>query len=153
MIHFKNKIRCLFHILRSGNRLSYSLIDSYLKTRYLVFNPSLSIFAESFNPMLDLFLKEQGRTEWAYLTAANPGSKIISVVENQKRNQELRLELKAFPVFEGEGRGEDSFWNPEFSFLVLGISEKNALSLGKKFQQNAILVGKMDQRSKLKFLY
>ncbi|MBM9499882.1 DUF3293 domain-containing protein [Leptospira sp. 201903071] len=128
-------------------------MDSYLKTRYLVFDPRLSIGAESFNPTLDAFLKEQGEEEWAYLTAFNPRSKILSTEENQSRNRELKLELNSYLVLEGEGKGEDSEWVPESSFLVLGISEKEAILLGKKFQQNAILIGRINRRSKLKFLY
>ncbi|PJZ59756.1 hypothetical protein CH376_22045 [Leptospira adleri] len=107
----------------------------------------------SFNPTLDVFLKEQGKEEWAYLTASNPESEILSEAENKDRNTLLRRELNAFSVFEGEGRGQDPNWIPESSFLVLGISEKRAILLGKKFQQNAILAGKIARRSKLKFLY
>jgi Protein of unknown function (DUF3293) len=153
LISLKNQILFFYHRLRSGNRFTISLIESYLKTRYLVFDPSLSISAESFNPALDDFLKEQGKKEWAYLTAFNPRSKVISMKENQSRNRELKLELNSYLVLEGEGKGEDPDWIPESSFLVLGIPEKKAIFLGKKFQQNAILVGSITRKSKLKFLY
>ncbi|AOP35830.1 hypothetical protein A0128_01290 [Leptospira tipperaryensis] len=128
-------------------------MDSYLKTRYLVFEPNLSIFAESFNPTLDRFLKEHGKKEWAYLTAFNPRSEVISSEKNRRRNDELKQELDGYSIFEGEGKGDDPDWIPESSFLVLGISERKAILLGKKFQQNAILIGRIGCRSKLKFLY
>lgn len=153
MIPLRNIILSFYHRLRSRNRFTILLTDSYLKTRYLVFDPSLTISAESFNATLDGFLKAQGKEEWAYLTAANPKSEILSHEENRDRNARLRLDLNAFSVFEGEGRGQDPNWIPESSFLVLGISEKEAILLGKKFQQNAILVGRIGRRSKLKFLY
>jgi hypothetical protein len=50
-------------------------------------------------------------------------------------------DLKQFVVFNGEGVGDDPSWPPEKSYLVAGIHREVAIYLGKKYEQNAIVVG------------
>ena len=39
----------------------------------------------------------------------------------------------------GEGKCGDGDWDGEKSFLIFGISEKQASEIGKEFEQNAIV--------------
>lgn len=85
-------------------------------------------------------------TEWAFITAYNPGSEVLPRAENLRRNRVLESDLhsRGYSYYPGEGRSEDGSWQPERSFLILGIPETEATRLGKKFSQSAILVGGAD---------
>ena len=89
-------------------------------------------------------LRSKGSESWAYITAYNPFSELLSDEENEKRNKELESKLTKFEIFSGRGVGTDGTWSDEESFLVLGISRNDAMELGKKFEQNAILFGTID---------
>jgi len=47
------------------------------------------------------------------------------------------------------GEGDDPGWTPEPSVLVLGLSVPNAVRLGRRLQQNAVVVGKLGGRATL----
>jgi hypothetical protein len=113
----------------------------YLNTTYRVYEPAIEIRIDKENHGLAATLLQIGHTEWAYLTAWNTFSKQLTPEENEKRNQRLLEDLKQFVVFNGEGVGNDPSWPPEKSYLVAGIHREVAIYLGKKYEQNAIVVG------------
>ena len=117
------------------------LQKAYLNTTYRVHEPAIDIRVDKENHGLAATLSQIGHTNWAYLTAWNPFSKQLTPEENETRNQQLLDDLKPFRVFNGEGIGDDSSWPPERSFLVAGIHREVAIYLGKKYKQNAIVVG------------
>jgi hypothetical protein len=117
------------------------LKKAYLNTTYRVYEPAIDIRVDKENHGLAATLQQIGHTQWAYLTAWNPFSKQLSREENDARNKSLSEDLKPFRVYEGEGVGDDSSWPPEKSFLVAGIHREVAIYLGKKYEQNAIVVG------------
>jgi len=117
------------------------LQKAYLNTTYRVYEPAIAIRIDKENHGLAATLSQIGHTNWAYLTAWNPFSKQLTPEENETRNQQLLDDLKPFRVFNGEGIGDDSSWPPERSFLVAGIHREVAIYLGKKYKQNAIVVG------------
>jgi len=45
--------------------------------------------------------------------------------------------------------GSDESWQPEKSFLILGIALDEAILIGKKYRQNAIVVGKIHEEPQL----
>jgi hypothetical protein len=49
-----------------------------------------------------------------------------------------------YVTYEGHGVGEDPRWEPERSLFIIGISKDDASEIGKKFEQNAIVYGKID---------
>ena len=51
------------------------------------------------------------------------------------------LEAAAHPLFDGWGRGEDLNWEPEQSLLALGVGKAQAIELGRRFGQNAVVWG------------
>lgn len=117
------------------------LKKAYLNTTYRVYEPALAIRIDKENHGLAAALSHIGHTQWAYITAWNPYSKQLTSEVNDKRNQLLLDDLKSFRVFNGEGVGDDPTWPPERSFLVAGIHREVAIYLGKKYEQNAIVVG------------
>jgi hypothetical protein len=70
---------------------------------------------------------------------------------NNERQAQLRGELDTggYRIYEGEGIGADPAWTPEPSFLVLGIRQEDAVALGTRFGQNAIVVGSSTEHAKL----
>jgi hypothetical protein len=96
------------------------------------------------DPNLDDVLDARGATTWAYITAWNPQSRLLTRGENDWNQQSLRADLEraGFAVFEGHGEPPDANWEPEASLLVLGIEEADALALGAKYGQLAIVTGR-----------
>jgi Protein of unknown function (DUF3293) len=92
------------------------------------------------------------KTTWAYITAFNPFSKSLSIEENLKRHNELKVKVASYKFFEGEGVGEDKTWEPEISCLVVGISPEEAIVIGNYFEQNAIVIGDINGVPELKIL-
>lgn len=77
---------------------------------------------------------------WAVLTAWNPAGKQRAPEENLWRGERLRRDLTALglPFFEGvNGEGE---W-AEPGYIVLGLSLREAASLGARYGQAAVLWG------------
>jgi hypothetical protein len=103
------------------------------------------------NPVLDALLESQGVRSWAYVTAWNPGSMRLSEDENVRRQHALEETLRrdGLIVFPGEGVGDDGRWPPEPSVLVLGISRADALALGQRFGQRAIVYGEAGKSPQL----
>lgn len=96
----------------------------------------------------NVMLTRQHLESWAFITAWNPGGQIASPNQNQSRNAALSARLANFPSYPGRGVG-DFDTHTEDSFLVLGISESEALTLAREFGQNAILFGRLNQTPEL----
>lgn len=118
--------------------------NPYLETNYIVDILKQPIRINEFNQELNKLLKEQNSESWAYITAYNPFSRILSDNENKCRNKKLKSLLSNYKLYKGRGCGIDGKWPPEESFLILKISRSDALKLGKKFKQNAIVFGSID---------
>ena len=102
--------------------------------------------AGSRSPRLGALLRRHGVNRWAFVTAWNPAS----VPQSPERNAQRQLELmelvtaKGYAMLPGEGIGEDPTWTPEESVLILGIGRREAVDLGRRFGQLAIVVGELD---------
>jgi hypothetical protein len=117
------------------------LIEAYKNTKYKIFEPSIIIEIGKLNEDLDKLLLKYNTNEWAFITAYNPYSRVLSNKENTDRHNELKELATNYVTFEGHGVGEDSSWEPELSLLIIGISKNEAINMGKKFEQNAIVYG------------
>lgn len=80
-------------------------------------------------------------TEWAYIKAFNPYSRVLTDIQNQRRHLELNELTRAYLTFEGHGVGTDPSWEPELSLLIIGMNKEEAILIGKKFEKNAIVYG------------
>lgn len=128
------------------------LINAYNTTEYKVYSPTLVIKIGIVNQELNDLLISFNSFTWAYITAFNPFSKILTNAENKKRHEELKVKIGNFKFFEGEGVGEDKTWEPEISFLIVGIPLIEAIEIGKCYEQNAIVVGEINGVPELKML-
>lgn len=128
-------------------------LEAYLKTAYVTEKPKLSIKIGEINSALNVFLFDNNSFFWAFVSACNPYSSILSDGENELLHSELIEKVKSMKLryCEGAGIPSDESWKAEKSLLILDISKKEAIELGKKYKQNAIVVGKLNQAPELVF--
>jgi hypothetical protein len=134
------------------NPLIKGLIEAYLSTSFNVFDPELTIKIGQKNQLLDDLHQRHHCHTWTYITAWNPLSEAQSNEINQFKNNELKQDLQHYIVFDGEGIGQDPTWKPEKSFLVLGINKEEAIALGNKYRQHAIVYGEINKAPELLWL-
>lgn len=134
--------------------LDRRLTEAYLRTTYRVWQPPIEIRIGQLCPAMDVLLAERGSESWAFVTAWNPGSRVLPADENAQRQAELEqiVESAHWSYIYGVGIGEDTTWPPEESLLVLGISAAEAVALGRRFGQNALVFGRQNEVPELWWL-
>jgi hypothetical protein len=128
------------------------LIEAYKNTKYIVFDLNLTIVIDKSNLEINELLVKHNTKEWAFITAYNPYSRALTNEENRIRHNELIEMTKNYVTFEGHGVGQDPIWQPELSLFIIGISKVEASKVGKKFEQNAIVYGKLNNSPELLIL-
>lgn len=124
------------------SELDASLINAYRETEYGVKQAHpLVLRVDVPSPELASLYKAKGASCAAFITACNPFSRELSDADNAKRQAELAAELKrrSLNFFEGVGQHPSGDWPGEPSFLVLGLALEAAKSLGKAYEQNAVI--------------
>lgn len=121
-------------------------MNAYLATTYRATAPSgaeVDLRPGCRSPELDAHLSVRGLAQWAFITACNPYSQVLTAEENRGRMAALSSELEelGFETWPGVGIGDGGDWEPEESRLVLGITEEQARAIAKRWEQNAIVVG------------
>lgn len=127
----------------SSSAIPADLLTEYLGARYVLNDAGLTIRIGQHLDAVDRICEQHGFQTWAFITAYNPRSRLLTDEENCRRNEELRLVLieQGFFFTEGEGQCEDPTWKPEKSFFVPGVTRQLALDLGLRFNQNAVVFG------------
>ena len=124
---------------------SPKLEETYLNTSYWVEDVKMpfSFRIGKSSPQLEDLLKRHGAASWAYITAYNPRSIPLTPVENERRNAELLqvVQSMGYRPLSGHGVGDDGMWPPEKSLLILGIDRHTASESGRRYGQNAMVVG------------
>jgi hypothetical protein len=84
---------------------------------------------------------ETGVRGSAFLTAWNPGSRQLPIGLNRKRQKMLETELResGYRVLNGIGKDPTNTWTGEVSCLVIGILRREAVRIGRKYDQLAIV--------------
>ena len=120
------------------------LLDSYRSTRYCSLEGGrvercFKIGERS--SWLDDLLPERGLDSPIFITAQNPGSRVLDEKENRQRTDVLQKSLVAdgYEFLNGYGKGVDPNWSAEQSFLVLGMSLEQGELLAKRFGQFAFV--------------
>jgi hypothetical protein len=119
-----------------------SLLESYESADYHVdASPSFILKIGIHSPELESIYKASQKHTAAFITAFNPYSQELSNQENKDRNLKLEELIQSlhFDYIHGEGKCGDGDWDGEESFLIFGISEKQASDIGKEYEQNAIV--------------
>ncbi len=128
-------------------------LQAYLNSTYITKKPDLTIKIGEANQSLNLFLFDNNSFFWTFISASNPYSTVLSDDENELLYNDLIENVKTMKLRYCEGLGipSDDQWKAEKSLLILDISKKEAIELGKKYNQNAIIFGKLNQAPELVF--
>jgi hypothetical protein len=133
----------------------HALEVAYRLTTFYVDDPSgnFGIKLDEPCPQLDALLATHAATQWAYVTAWNPRSQLLSAENNAARHEELLVQVVrlGYPVITGRGQPADADWVAEESLLILGIEENAAVLLGARFGQHAIVVGRAGECAELRW--
>lgn len=137
-----------------SRNIDQRLRDAYLATTYEVKHLGLHLRIGEENWDLEEFLIDNNVFSWAFISAWNPFSKSLSPSENEIRHSKLKdfAKNKQWVFAEGFGVPQNKDWNAEKSLFILDISKTEAISLGKKFDQNAIVIGRLAKAPELLFL-
>lgn len=126
----------------SPDWLDRRLAEAYLRTFYTVlFLDFPPVHVGEVNRSFEKWLDEQRVRTYAFITAWNPASRMLSKAENLLRNNNLQTDLirtsrQVLPALHLAAAGD---WPPEESFWTSDISAENAVLLGRKYGQNAIV--------------
>ena len=132
------------------------LITSYQTAGYLavVDTDPITLHINQYSAPLNQILTKFEHQCAVFITASNPLSQQQDPHLNQIRNTQLRNALTQHTdlVFEGVSTDPAKLWPAEQSFLALGINLKTAISLGKQFDQNAVVWADTDAIPRLMLL-
>jgi hypothetical protein len=127
------------------------LLKAYSETEYIIPELDITIRIGEKNKLLDIIQHKYFSNNWAFISAENPRSNLLSDEENSLRSDLLENAIKQSgrPYFIGYGKGKGD-WKPEKSFLVLRTSKMEAIDIfGIPFEQNAIVIGQIGKASEL----
>lgn len=137
--------------------MNSALINAYLATQYWVDAPDQHFYFQihCHSDKLHKLHQQYRVTHSAYLTAYNPQSQLCAIDHNISANQALVNDIQALGLAYLTGRGVASYpemWPGEESYLVMGISLSEAINLGKRYHQYAIVMIDETAVPKLHFL-
>lgn len=122
--------------------ISLELVDAYKSANYTVLAAKEFILkvGQRSDGLVDLY-RRLGVNSSTFITAFNPYSKTLDLKQNTKRNVALKkdLDVIALEVIRGYGQDPEGLWDKEDSFLAFDITKEQAVELGVKYEQNAIL--------------
>ena len=128
------------------------LEHAYRHTTYAAETPvgRVSIRIGKACAVLDDLLDLLGRRRWAVVTAWNPRSQPSPREENDRRQAELLTVVAQLPHYLATNEPDDgdaAF--QEESVLIVGIDAEAATELGRRFEQNAVVVGEVGASARL----
>ncbi|NJK54691.1 MAG: DUF3293 domain-containing protein [Pleurocapsa sp. SU_5_0] len=133
-----------------------ALTMAYEQAIYEVYygQETIKIYIGEYCRSLDYLIAKCDYPAWALITAANPYSQPLSELENQQRQQKLIEYLQELPWswLDALGKDRTGVWTPEPSLLLLGIDRIEAIAVGRKFEQNALVYGELNQPAELQWL-
>jgi hypothetical protein len=117
-------------------------LQAYLETDYRVdTDQSFILRIDECNVTLCDLYKSNSVDSCVFITAYNPYGQLLSDSANAKRHDELACDLEnsELKYFLAEGKHPTGNWRGESSYLILGLTLEEAIKLGNKYQQNAIV--------------
>lgn len=128
--------------MKCESLISVETIQAYRETEFRVFVECVVVLKISEkNEELVALLKFHRSEVCAFVTAYNPFGELLSHEQNsdlQKRLEE-EIQFRGLTYIAGEGKHPVGDWPGEPSYLVFDLSLEAAKTLGRKFNQNAIV--------------
>ncbi len=129
----------------SPPQLDRRLVEAYIRTIYRVLDPAFDIRIGAADPLLEQWLTQHGFDGYAFVTAWNPASQLLSRQANEARHAALYQALRGFTSADphlAEHHGESGGWPMEKSWWTPGLAPENAVDLARQFGQNALVFGR-----------
>ncbi|MEM9604637.1 MAG: DUF3293 domain-containing protein [Pseudomonadota bacterium] len=129
---------------------------AFARTVYRVQLPDeqmLAIRVGARHPLLDEWVRDYGLQSWCFITAWNPGAEQRDRRANAKANVALFMELQGdgHPTVSASAQSRDGDWPAEPGFLVLGVSEADALGYAGRYGQRAVVFGTLGAEAGLRW--
>lgn len=123
------------------SKVSDEVIDAYRAADFKVnFDPEFILKIGVYSEQLSEIHKKNNCSVSAFVTAWNPLGKISSGAENQALHKSLKETVSdRYAVIDGIGCASSGKWHGEESLLIIGITREDAMELGRKYNQNAIV--------------
>ena len=126
---------------------------AYRATTYRVFLPGggcdlrVGVASET----LRCWLETAGAERFAILTAYNPGSHLAPDADNALRQSQLECALleRGYETYAGQNLADDEQWPAEESCFVADMTVAEALAVGARFGQCAVICGGADGQPEL----
>ena len=126
---------------------------AYRATTYRIFLPGgyADLRLGEANETLNTWLKKNGCTAFAIMTAYNPGADRLDAGKNAERQSQLECDLLEgnYEPYAGENVADDANWPVEETCFVPDIAQEDACALAEDYGQNAIVCGDADGIPKL----
>ena len=134
--------------------LDEQLVQAYMNAEYRVLKPQITIKIGQINAQLNELLMDNNAFYYAFITAENPFSNSFSDAENKDLMVQLKNDLQNLNLIYLDGIGIDpnGNWPGENSYLILDLHPSKATELGRKYQQNGIVIGALGEEAKLKLI-
>jgi hypothetical protein len=124
------------------NDIAPELVQAFMETEYFVHAaPAFKMRIGQHCPELAQLMTERNANCVAFITTWNPFSKQRKLEENEKRQQELKAQLKTrgLSFIDGIGQHPSNKWPGEPSFLILNLNRESAKVLAAQYEQHAFV--------------
>lgn len=131
------------------------LDSAYRATGYLLHlrGEAIRLRVDKSSPEFDTFLERTQCEQWAFISAVNPGSELLTEAANATRHRKLLATVSAqkLTYFAGDAIPDSAGWPIEPGLLLLHISLEQALMLAREFEQLAIIAGSRNDAPRLHY--
>ena len=123
--------------------ISAEKVEAYKNTNYIVLADAgeFTLRVDQYSETLLELLRSTKKKSGTFVTAYNPLGRARDSKANETANQRLSEYLRSLGarVIDGAGADPTGEWQPEPSFLALGIDLAAAQRIGKLYKQDAII--------------
>jgi hypothetical protein len=134
-------------------RSSNFLIRSYQETNYVAFagGQEVALRIGLRDGSVDQLLVRMRATAAGFVTAWNPFGRLLTEGANRARQAALEADARTrgLRYMQGEGRGTTGNWPPEKSAMIFNLSRQEAVLLGRRWGQNAIVYVRLNRAPEL----
>lgn len=118
---------------------------AYVDTTYrvLVNRKPIDVRIGAANAALDRLLEACDAQNWAFVSAHNPRSQPLPAADNARRDARLKalLDGQESEYLDAIALPDDPGWPPETGVFIIGMDDRAAAALGKRFGQLAVVCG------------
>lgn len=128
--------------MNQASSISPELVRAYYETEYhVLLRPPVTLRIGQINEDLKALYRESSCNSCLFITAWNPYSEHTEAAMNALLQSQLFEEISAsgYRAVPGLGKHPSGDWEGEDSLLVLGVSQEEAMEIGTRWKQNAVI--------------